>query len=113
MTQRIRINFAPSLRLRRPHHEVCHDNGCNDFPDIRRRVPIGQRDRVRPLVVEWEGTAMNIIVDLFVFFGLFALLWTIIGRAGARAAAGAFGVLALTIAAILGAGSEDDRRRDW
>ena len=58
---------------------------------------------------------MNVIVDLFVFFGLFAILWAIIGGggAGARAGAGAFGVLALTIAAILGAGREDDRRRDW
>jgi hypothetical protein len=59
---------------------------------------------------------MNIVVDLFAFFGLFALLWAIIGHgsAGARAGAGAFGVLALTIAAILGMGQEDDyRHRDW
>ena len=58
---------------------------------------------------------MNIIIDLFVAFGLFALLWAIIGggSAPARAGASAFGVLALTVAAILGAGSEDDRRRDW
>ena len=48
---------------------------------------------------------MNIVIDLFVAAGLFALLWAIIGHgsAGARAGAGAFGVLALTVAAILGA----------
>jgi hypothetical protein len=58
---------------------------------------------------------MNIIIDLFVAFGLFAILWAIIGggSAGARAGASAFGVLALTIAAILGAGREDDYRRRW
>jgi hypothetical protein len=58
---------------------------------------------------------MNIIIDLFVFFGLFALLWAIIGHgsAGARAGAGAFGVLALTIAAILGAGQDDRYHRDY
>jgi hypothetical protein len=58
---------------------------------------------------------MNIIIDLFVFFGLVAILWAIVGggSAPARAGAATFGVLALTIAAILGVGSEDDRRRDW
>jgi hypothetical protein len=58
---------------------------------------------------------MNIVVDLFVLFGLLAILWAIIGggSAPARAGAATFGVLALTIAAILGAGREDDRRRDW
>ena len=58
---------------------------------------------------------MNVVIDLFVLFGLLALLWAIIGHgsAGARAGAGLFGVLALTVAAILGAGREDDRRRDW
>jgi hypothetical protein len=58
---------------------------------------------------------MNVIVDLFVFFGLFAILWAIIGGggAGARAGAGAFGVLALTIAAILGAGQDDRYHRDY
>jgi hypothetical protein len=58
---------------------------------------------------------MNVIVDLFVFFGLFALLWAIIGHgsAGARAGAGLFGVLALTIAAILGAGQDDRYHRDY
>ena len=58
---------------------------------------------------------MNIVIDLFVAAGLFALLWAIIGggSAPARAGAATFGVL-LTIAAILGAGREDDyRRRDW
>jgi hypothetical protein len=57
---------------------------------------------------------MNIVVDLFVFFGLFALLWAIIGggSAPARAGAATFGALALTIAAVLAAGREDDRRRD-
>jgi hypothetical protein len=58
---------------------------------------------------------MNIVVDLFVLFGLFAILWAIIGggSAPARAGAATFGALALTIAPILGAGAEDDRRRDW
>jgi hypothetical protein len=57
---------------------------------------------------------MNIVVDLFVLFGLAAILWAIIGggSAPARAGAATFGVLALTIAAILGAG-QDDRRRDY
>ena len=58
---------------------------------------------------------MNVIVDLFVFFGLFTILWAIIGggSAGARAGAGAFGVLALTIAAILGAGQDDRYHCDY
>jgi hypothetical protein len=57
---------------------------------------------------------VNIIVDLFVLFGLIALLWAIIGNGSAPARAGAatFGILALTAAVILGMGSEDDRRRD-
>ena len=48
---------------------------------------------------------MNIVIDLFVAAGLFALLWAIIGggSAPARAGAATFGVLALTVAAILGA----------
>jgi hypothetical protein len=58
---------------------------------------------------------VNIIVDLFVLFGLIALLWAIVGggSAGARVGAGAFGVLALTIAAILGAGQDDRYHRDY
>jgi hypothetical protein len=57
---------------------------------------------------------MNIVVDLFVLFGLLAILWAIVGggSAPARVGAGAFGVLALAIAAVLAAGREDDRRRD-
>jgi hypothetical protein len=58
---------------------------------------------------------MNIIIDLFVLFGLLAILWAIIGggSAGARAGAATFGVLALTIAAILGAGQDDRYHRDY
>jgi hypothetical protein len=57
---------------------------------------------------------MNVIVDLFVLFGLLAILWAIVGggSAPARAGAATFGALALTIAAVLAAGREDDRRRD-
>jgi hypothetical protein len=58
---------------------------------------------------------MNIVIDLFVLFGLLAILWAIVGggSAPARVGAGAFGVLALTIAAILGAGQDDRYHRDY
>jgi hypothetical protein len=85
MTQRIRINFAPSLRLRRPHsNEVCHDNSCNHFPAIRAGLVIGQYARVRPHALEREGTAVIIAAVLFLVasirtIGLFPTILAITG----------------------------------
>jgi hypothetical protein len=52
--------ICPVIAIRRPHsREVCHDNSCNHFADVRAGLVVGQYDHARPRALEREGSAMS------------------------------------------------------